>query len=163
MTSGLHQLYPGVKARPSSGWGSFVLLVLQMVVPTGGSLPARPPCRPLVVRPIVGIADRPADGSFSRAAVCQPIRIEAAIPTGVRPCNRPPGGRPPPSRRPSVGCPPGRLHGGRPPPSLGRPRGRPLGCPLCGRPPASSPRLAVPLLHPVDLLRQRYSQWLNFR
>ena len=47
MTSGLCQLYPGAKARPSSGWGSFVLSVLQMAVPTGGSLSARPPrCPP---------------------------------------------------------------------------------------------------------------------
>ena len=50
MTSGLRQLYPGVKARPSSGWGSFVLLVLQMAVPIGGSHPAHPPRRPLAVR-----------------------------------------------------------------------------------------------------------------
>ena len=53
----------------------------------------------------------------------------------------------------------GRLHGGRPPPSPGRPLGRPLR----RRPPASSPRPAAPLLHPVDLLRQRYSQRSNFR
>ena len=87
MTSGLRQLYPGIKARPSSRWWSFVLSVLQMAVPTGESLHAHPPCRPLSVNSIVGIADRPAHGCFSCAAVRQPDRT----PDGCgRPSSRPP-------------------------------------------------------------------------
>ena len=176
MTLRLRQLYPSVKARASSGWERFVLSVLQMAVPTGGSMLARPPCRPLAVRPAVGIADSLADGCFSRAAVRQPDRTPYG---GGRPygrshrrsawsCAR--GKRPsalavcygrPPGRLP--GRLSGRLHGGRPPPSPSRPHCRPPGRPLRGRPPASSPRPATPLLHLVDLLRQRYSQRSNFR
>ena len=159
MTSGLRQLYPGVKARASNGWGRFVLSVLQMAVPTGGSVPTRPPHRPLAVCP--------ADGCFSQAAVRQ-RRTEAAVPTGIRPCNRPvvhlavrPCNRPVVHLAVRYGRPPsrplGRSHGGRPPLSPGRPCGHLLGRPLRGRPPASSPHPAGPLLRPVDLLRQRYS------
>ena len=135
MTSGLRQLYPRVKARPSSGWGSFVLSVLQMAVPTSGSLPAHPPRRPLAI----GIADRPADSCFSRVAVRQSDRTPDG---GGRSYGRPPLqllGRPPKknsrplqvSSRPSAGRPPSRLPGGRQPPShrpfAGRPQGRPIG------------------------------------
>ena len=99
MTSGLRELYPGVKARASSEWGRFRVSVLQMAVPTSGSVPARPPCRPLAVRPAVGIADRPANGCFSRAAVRQSNRTPDG---GGRPYEHPPccpRGRPP---RPST-------------------------------------------------------------
>ena len=72
MTSGLRELYLGVKARASSRWERFRVSVLQMAVPTGRSVPTHPPRRPLAVRPAVGIADRPADDCFSRAAVRQP-------------------------------------------------------------------------------------------
>ena len=115
-------------------------------------MPARPPCRPLAVRLAVGIADRPADGCFSRAAVCQPDRTADG------------GDRP-------YGCPPLRPLGGPPRSSaelstrlsasavrradrkadglfcpLGCLRGRPPGRPLRGRPPASSPLPAAPPL-----------------
>ena len=90
LTSGLRQLYPGVKARASSGWGRFRVSVLQMAVPTGGSVPARPPRRLLAVRP--------ADGYFSWAAVRQPDRMAdgGGCPYG-RPPLRSPGGPPRPS------------------------------------------------------------------
>ena len=50
LKSGLRELYPRIKARASSGWGRFRVSVLRMAVPTGGSVPARPPRRPLAVR-----------------------------------------------------------------------------------------------------------------
>ena len=155
MTSGLRELYPGVKARASSGWGRFVLLVLQMAVPTGGSVPARSPCRPLAVHPAVGIADRPRTAVFPKRSSANPTarRTEAAIPTGVRSGKAAVRTAVRPGRLPS------RPHGGWPPPSPSRPPG----CPLCGRPPASSPRPAALLLRPVDLLCQRYSQRSNFQ
>ena len=75
LKSGLRQLYPGVKARASSGWRRYSVSVLRMAVPTGGSVPARPRRRPLAVRPAVGIADCLADGCVSRAAVRQLDRM----------------------------------------------------------------------------------------
>ena len=68
--------------------------MLQMAVPTGGSLPAYPPCRPQAVRSAVGKGDRPADGCFSQAAIRQPDRKSDG---GRHPDGRPP--LRPPARR----------------------------------------------------------------
>ena len=73
-----------------------------MVVPTGGSLPARSPRRPL--------ADRPADNYFSRAAVCQPdCTLDGGGRPNGRPPLKPPVGRPsaePTARRTATSVPP---------------------------------------------------------
>ena len=64
-----------------------------MTVPTVGSLPTRPPRRPLAIRP--------ADGYFSRAVACQPdCTPEGGGRPDERPPLQPPGGWPPPSPRP---------------------------------------------------------------
>ena len=100
-------------------------------------------------------------------------RTEAAVSTGVRPCDRPavrlgkiavrPGRPLRASPQPSTGRLPSRPSGGRQPSSRQPSAGRPPGHPLRGRPPASSPSPAAPFLPSVDLFCQRCSQWSNFR
>ena len=72
LKSGLRELYPRVKARASSEWGRFRVSVLQMAIPTGGNVLARPPRHLLAVRPAIGIADRSVDGCVFRAVVRRP-------------------------------------------------------------------------------------------
>ena len=95
LKSGLRELYPGVKARASSGWGRFRVSVLRMAVPTGCQH-SRPPngwlCFPggcLPIRPHAGRRRLSLQASAPASALATARR-------SARPSSEP-------SKRPSAG------------------------------------------------------------